>query len=57
MIHIQNLSKSFTLHNQGGTVIPVMAGACLTVDPGKCVGLTGRSGSGKSTLMRMVWGN
>lgn len=57
MIRIENLSKSFTLHNQGGTVIPVMAGAGLTVSPGECVGLTGQSGSGKSTLMRMFYGN
>jgi alpha-D-ribose 1-methylphosphonate 5-triphosphate synthase subunit PhnL len=57
MIRIENLSKSFTLHNQGGTVIPVMAGAQLTVNPGECVGLIGQSGAGKSTLMRMVWGN
>ena len=57
MIRIENLSKSFTLHNQGGTVIPVMAGANLTVSPGECVGLTGQSGAGKSTLMRMVYGN
>ena len=57
MIRIENLSKSFTLHNQGGTVIPVMAGASLVVAGGECVGLTGQSGSGKSTLMRMVYGN
>lgn len=57
MIFIENLSKSFTLHNQGGAVIPVMARAALTVDPGECVGLTGQSGAGKSTLMRMVYGN
>ncbi len=57
MIRIENLSKSFTLHNQGGAVIPVMAGASLTVLPGECVGLAGPSGAGKSTLMRMVWGN
>lgn len=57
MIRIENLSKSFTLHNQGGAVIPVMAGAGLTVAPGECVGLTGQSGAGKSTLMRMVYGN
>jgi len=57
MIRIENLSKSFTLHNQGGTVIPVMAGAALTVARGECVGLTGPSGAGKSTLMRMVYGN
>ena len=57
MIRIENLSKSFTLHNQGGTTIPVMAGASLAVLPSECVGLTGQSGSGKSTLMRMVYGN
>ncbi|MFO1202801.1 MAG: phosphonate C-P lyase system protein PhnL [Tabrizicola sp.] len=57
MIRIEKLSKSFTLHNQGGVEIPVMAGATLTVAPGECVGLTGQSGAGKSTLMRMVYGN
>ncbi|PJF08453.1 phosphonate C-P lyase system protein PhnL [Pseudorhodobacter sp. MZDSW-24AT] len=57
MIAIENLSKSFTLHNQGAAVIPVMSGAALTVAPGECVGLIGASGAGKSTLMRMVWGN
>ena len=57
MIRIESLSKSFTLHNQGSTVIPVMAGAALTVNQGECIGLTGQSGAGKSTLMRMVWGN
>ncbi|MFD1807737.1 hypothetical protein ACFSHQ_04945 [Gemmobacter lanyuensis] len=46
MIQISNLSKSFTLHNQGGAVIPVMAGAALTVAPGECVGLVGQSGRG-----------
>ena len=57
MIRISNLSKNFTLHNQGGSVIPVMAGGTLRVDRGECVGLTGRSGSGKSTMMRMIYGN
>jgi alpha-D-ribose 1-methylphosphonate 5-triphosphate synthase subunit PhnL len=57
MICVENLSKSFALHNQGGAVIPVMAGAELAVAPGECVGLVGQSGSGKSTLMRMIYGN
>jgi alpha-D-ribose 1-methylphosphonate 5-triphosphate synthase subunit PhnL len=57
MIAVSGLGKSFTLHNQGGAVIPVMAGASLEVFAGECVGLTGASGAGKSTLMRMVWGN
>ena len=34
MIQIENAAKSFTLHNQGGAVIPVMQGASLHVDPG-----------------------
>ena len=57
MIRIENLGKSFTLHNQGAAVIPVMEGAELTVAPGECVALTGASGAGKSTLMRMIYGN
>ncbi|MCI5100124.1 phosphonate C-P lyase system protein PhnL [Phaeobacter italicus] len=57
MIELQNVSKSFTLHNQGGAVIPVMEGASLRVAPGECIGLTGASGAGKSTLMRVIYGN
>ena len=57
MIHIHGLSKSFTLHTQGGTVLPVMRDAFLDVAKGTCVGLIGASGAGKSTLMRMIWGN
>ncbi len=57
MIRIENLSKSFTLHNQGSAVISVMEGARLSVAPGECVALVGASGAGKSTLMRMIYGN
>lgn len=57
MIAVTNVSKSFTLHNQGGVALPVMEGAGLEVRRGECVGLVGASGSGKSTLMRMIWGN
>ncbi len=57
MIAIEGLSKSFTLHNQGGARIQVMQDARLHVAPGECVALTGQSGAGKSTLMRMIYGN
>ncbi|MBI1493500.1 phosphonate C-P lyase system protein PhnL [Halocynthiibacter styelae] len=57
MIRIENLSKSFVLHNQGSATIPVMKDAQLSVAPGECIALTGVSGAGKSTLMRMIYGN
>lgn len=57
MIDVNGASKRFVLHNQGGTILPVMAAAQLQVRPGECVALTGASGAGKSTLMRMIWGN
>lgn len=57
MISVENVSKTFTLHNQGSAAIEVMRGANLSVAPGECVALTGPSGVGKSTLMRMIYGN
>nr|WP_225612556.1 phosphonate C-P lyase system protein PhnL [Paracoccus sp. PAR01] len=57
VIELSNVSKTFTLHNQGAAVIPVMSDVTLSVAPGECVGLLGASGAGKSTLMRMIWGN
>ncbi len=57
MIHVENLAKNFTLHNQGGASIPVIAGAGFSVAPGECVALTGESGAGKSTVMRILYGN
>lgn len=57
LIEISDLSKTFTLHNQGGAVLRVMQGVNLRVEAGECVALTGVSGAGKSTLMRMIYGN
>lgn len=57
MIHVSNLSKTFTLHNQGSAVIEVMRDAAFDVEAGQCIGLIGASGAGKSTLMRMIYGN
>ncbi len=56
-IRVDNLSKMFTLHNQGATQIPVFETLHLEVMPGECVVLAGESGVGKSTLMRTIYGN
>ncbi len=57
MIELNNVSKTFTLHNQGAAVIEVLSDVSFSVSPGECVALTGASGAGKSTLMRMIYGN
>ncbi len=57
VIAVEGVGKAFTLHTQGGAVIPVMRDARLAVRGGECVALTGASGAGKSTLLRMIWGN
>lgn len=57
MITLKNVSKTFTLHTQGGAVIEVVSDVSFHVAPGECVALTGASGAGKSTLMRMIYGN
>ena len=57
MIELKDVSKTFTLHNQGSAVIEVINDVSFSVAPGECVALTGASGAGKSTLMRMIYGN
>lgn len=57
MINLIDVSKTFTLHNQGSAVIEVISNVSFAVAPGECVALTGASGAGKSTLMRMIYGN
>lgn len=57
MIDLSNVSKTFTLHNQGSAVIEVISNVSFTVAPSECVALTMASGAGKSTLMRMIYFN
>ncbi|KEY57909.1 phosphonate C-P lyase system protein PhnL [Serratia sp. DD3] len=56
-IRVEHLSKTFVLHQQYGTRLPVLHDANLTVRSGECVVLHGHSGSGKSTLLRSLYAN
>ena len=57
MLDAQGVAKTFVLHLQGGTRIPVLDGIGLQVRAGECVALSGPSGAGKSTLMRSLYGS
>jgi alpha-D-ribose 1-methylphosphonate 5-triphosphate synthase subunit PhnL len=57
MINVQGLSKTFTLHNQGGIQLKVLNNVNLQVNAGECTVLHGESGAGKSTLLRTLYAN
>ncbi len=56
ILRAEGLSKTFTLHLQGGTRIPVLDGVGFALAAGQCIALAGPSGAGKSTLMRCLYG-
>jgi len=56
-LYLNNVGKSFTMHLQGGTVIPVVEKVEFSVSAGECVVLGGPSGAGKSSILKMIYGN
>jgi alpha-D-ribose 1-methylphosphonate 5-triphosphate synthase subunit PhnL len=57
MLHVDSLSKHFTLHLRDGLQLPVLRSVSLGVEAGECVALLGASGQGKSTLMKCLYGS
>ncbi len=51
------VSKTFTMHLQGGLRLPVFANVTFSVRAGECVVLAGRSGIGKSSVLKMIFGS
>jgi alpha-D-ribose 1-methylphosphonate 5-triphosphate synthase subunit PhnL len=57
MIRVENVTKAFTLHNQGGVRLPVFDDVNFSVEAGEALVLAGASGAGKSSLLRILYGN
>jgi alpha-D-ribose 1-methylphosphonate 5-triphosphate synthase subunit PhnL len=57
VLDVVDVSKSFTLHLQGGLHIRAVAGVSFRVHAGECVALAGPSGAGKSSILKMIYGN
>lgn len=54
---VSELSKSFTMHLQGGIRLGVVKDVAFSVRAGECAVLGGPSGAGKSSILKMVYGN
>ncbi len=54
---IEDLSKTFVLHEQGGVKLPVLEAFNMRIEGGECVALVGPSGAGKSTLLKCIYAN
>ena len=56
LLELADVTKTFTMHLQGGLRLPVVAGVSFSVEPGQCLVLTGPSGAGKSSILKMIYG-
>lgn len=56
VLRIDDLDKSFELHQQGGVRIPVFDGLTAEIEAGEAVAVTGPSGRGKSSLLKLIYG-
>jgi alpha-D-ribose 1-methylphosphonate 5-triphosphate synthase subunit PhnL len=54
---LDGVTKSFTMHLQGGATLAVLRDVSFSVEGGECVVLGGPSGIGKSSILRMIYGN
>jgi alpha-D-ribose 1-methylphosphonate 5-triphosphate synthase subunit PhnL len=57
ILELVDVSKTFTLHLQGGLRLPAVSDISFRVRPGECVVLAGPSGAGKSSILKMIYGN
>lgn len=54
---VKNVAKNFTMHLQGGIVLPVVEGVSFALHAAECAVLGGPSGAGKSSILKMLYGN
>jgi alpha-D-ribose 1-methylphosphonate 5-triphosphate synthase subunit PhnL len=54
---LSDVTKTFTMHLQGGLRLPVLRDVSFAAAPGQCIVLTGPSGAGKSSILKLIYGN
>jgi len=55
LLNVENLSKTFCLHNLDGKVIHGVTNVSLQARKGEFVGLSGPSGAGKSSILKCIY--
>jgi alpha-D-ribose 1-methylphosphonate 5-triphosphate synthase subunit PhnL len=55
LLQVEKLSKTFTLHTQGGKRIEALENISFNVAEGEILALAGKSGAGKSSLMKCLY--
>jgi len=55
MLHVKNLSKTFTIHQLNGKQIEGVPPVSFEVGPGKSLALSGPSGTGKSSILKCIY--
>ena len=56
-LELSAVAKTFTMHVQGGLLLPVLRDVSFSVEAGQCVVLSGPSGAGKSSILKLIYGN
>ncbi|MES1155256.1 MAG: phosphonate C-P lyase system protein PhnL [Pseudorhodoplanes sp.] len=56
-LELSAVSKTFTMHLQGGLKLPVLRDVSFAAEPGQCLVLAGPSGAGKSSILKLIYGN
>jgi len=54
---VSDVAKTFTMHLQGGVLLPVVRRVSFKLQAGECAVLGGPSGAGKSSILKMLYGN
>ncbi len=56
ILHCENIHKSFSLNENGGSQLDVLRGIDFEVTEGEMIAVVGASGSGKSTFLHILGG-
>jgi alpha-D-ribose 1-methylphosphonate 5-triphosphate synthase subunit PhnL len=55
LLKVENLAKSFRLHNRGGMEVQGFSGISFSLEKGRLLAIIGPSGTGKSSVLKTIY--